>query len=173
MLLKSAALLVSPVQDEDGEVEREKDDGLSRLLDPVQQVAATLRETEGYEAFPGAGRSRDIQRRVEPRSALALVRTWEAMRRGGSTRSARLSVPGFVRLETAVSGIIRRLRATGRTTLRHMLQRADRMEAVTHFLAVLELVRQRQIRTSQTAPFGDITLEWSQREEHDSSSQVG
>ena len=97
---------------------------------------------------------------VEPWSPHLLARAWERLDGRVRSRVKRVSVPAFVRLEVALSGLIRTLTHQGRASFAGMLRGASRNDVVVHFMAVLELVRRRQATASQDALLGDITIQW-------------
>ncbi|MGH2443062.1 MAG: segregation and condensation protein A [Chloroflexota bacterium] len=159
LCIKSAHLLFEP--------EREEDEGqvLARLPrwmghDQFQTLVAALRDREGVESVAPMALPDLVARRIEPRQPGSLTRAWEYMSARRGKRSASLSVPGFVRLEAAVSLLIRKLRAGVSVSFRALAHGATRDEAVIHFLAVLELIRRRQAVAGQDDLFGDITVEY-------------
>jgi chromatin segregation and condensation protein Rec8/ScpA/Scc1 (kleisin family) len=85
----------------------------------------------------------------------------------------RVAAPAFVRLEVAVSTIIRHLRSGRPVRLGRLLRGATRQDAVMHFLAVLELVRRRQATAEQPDLFADIMIERSQQAGEDVASRAG
>jgi chromatin segregation and condensation protein Rec8/ScpA/Scc1 (kleisin family) len=162
LALKSAQLIVQPLDDATDELISSRS---GRLLEraALGGAVAHLSAREGSECFAPIAAPHLVERQLEPRSPSALARTWTELQHRAARASARVAVPGFVRLETAVSGLIRRLRAQARTSLGKLLCGADRHEAVVHFLAVLELVRRRQAVADQSDIFADIVVEYVER----------
>lgn len=154
--LKSAVLLAAPVENEPEEVQPELAEA-----DPFPaQAGARLNDLQGSESFPVVVSPRLIERRVEPRSPRLLAAALLDVRRRQAEGRTRLSLPAFVRLEVAVSSLIRRLKAGGRVSLKRLLRGSTRQDAVVHFLAVLDLVRRRHAVAAQPTLFDDISLEW-------------
>jgi chromatin segregation and condensation protein Rec8/ScpA/Scc1 (kleisin family) len=165
MVLKSAQLLVQPVEDDDKDLPEISAES-TRTRAAIADRAGWLRSREGLEAFPSAPIQHSIKRPVAPRSPLALARVWSEMR-GRQTEQVRtLPVPTFVRLEVAVSRLLRGLRSRGRVSLGRIVARASRKEAVMYFLGVLELHRRRRISVAQEELFADIQLEPRTTETH-------
>jgi segregation and condensation protein A len=171
MALKSAQLLIGADEDEEEEAFDE------RPFDPSErerfdEAIASLFTLQGRESFPPIAPQLEIERRLEPRSSHLLVRAWQEMSEREGAPQRRLAVPGFVRLEVAVSGLIRALRSSSRIMFRQLVRESSRNDTVVHFMAVLELVRQRRIRTEQHELFADISLQWLS-DHAESSSRVG
>ena len=120
----------------------------------LQQAAQALVAQNSGESLPSPGRVPSLQR-AEARPVGPLKRAWGAMQRRGELH---LAPPAFIRLEAALSSLIRYLRTGVRLSLEHLLRSASRPEAAMHFLAVLELVRRGEAVAEQCELFGDITL---------------
>ncbi|HLJ69401.1 MAG TPA: hypothetical protein VKX16_18760 [Chloroflexota bacterium] len=140
--------------------------------DLLAQAADRFREREGLEVFVAPPRVDLVERPVQPRNPSVLARLWSEMYQRRPMAPVRVSVPAFVRLESAVSSLIRQLKAGGGVRLGRLLRGSSRGDAVVHFLAVLELVRRRQARAHQAGPFGEITLEYAQ-DGSDAASRAG
>lgn len=68
--------------------------------------------------------------------------------------------PPRIRLRDKIRLIVESLRGAGRTNFRQLLGRArSRLEVIVSFLAMLELIKQRQIRARQEDLFGEIEIE--------------
>lgn len=68
--------------------------------------------------------------------------------------------PPRVRLRDKIRLIVESLRGAGRTSFRQLVGRArSRLEVIVSFLAILELIKQRQIRARQDDLFGEIEIE--------------
>jgi segregation and condensation protein A len=170
MALKSAQLLIGADEEEEEPLDE-------RPFDPTERerftgAIASLSALHGRESFPPVAPPLEIERRLAPRSSYLLVRAWQEMTAREGAPQRRLAVPGFVRLEVAVSGLIRALRSGSRIMFRQLVRDSSRNDTVVHFMAVLELVRQRRIRTEQRELFADITLQWLS-DHAESSSRVG
>lgn len=154
--LKSAHLLASPVEEEP-----EDEPEMIHVDDPLPwQLGTWLRERQDGEAFAPIVPEDLVPRRVVPRSSLSLLTSLRDMEKRRSARTTRVPVPAFVRLEVAVSSLIRQLKSGARLSLRRLLSGKNRQDAVVHFLAVLDLIRRRQAQASQPSLFDDITVEW-------------
>jgi segregation and condensation protein A len=170
MAMKSAQLLVVPVEEEEEPLIEQPFDPAERRR--FHEAIGSLAAREGRESFLPPAPPLEIERRWEPRSSSLLVRAWQEMSAHGTSPQRRLAVPGFVRLEVAVSGLIRALRAGSRIMFRQLVRNQSRNDTVVHFMAVLELVRQRRIYTEQGELFADITMQWAS-DHAESSSRVG
>jgi segregation and condensation protein A len=162
MVLKSEHLLPhETVSDRDDEPE-----GRSRsiLIDRVAIAsgASFLHDRYGHESFAPLPHPYTVERPIEPRSPSLLTRTWAQMQKRSGETVRHVVAPAFVRLEVAVSTIIRNLRSGQKVRLGRLLRDASRQDAVMHFLAVLELVRIGQARAEQPGLFADIVIERNQ-----------
>lgn len=157
LALKSAELLVLDVEQEDDREQEVRDP------DPrIREAACTLQALEGVESFAPAVPVYLPERTVQPHSPLLLQRAWQCIDRRGESRVKRVAVPAYVRLEITVSALIRRLRGAGSVAFGAVLGSLNRAEAVLHFVALLELVRRRQVQAEQTSPHGEITVTWNE-----------
>ena len=76
-------------------------------------------------------------------------------------------LPPVVKILDRIRIIVDELRFKGRTNFRYLLSTAkSRLEIVVSFLAVLELVKQRQVHVHQSERFGEIEIlpgaEWEE-----------
>lgn len=158
-LLKSSRLLAQPVS----AIEMDEAAAPSRprweYRDRLGALAESLASSEGRESVAPIVPPVTVERKFEPQRASLLMRAMEDMVRRRELPEAPVRVPAFVRLEAAVSTLIRTLHSAASISLRHLLRGASRRDAVVHFLAVLEIVRRRQGAAHQPEPFGDITIE--------------
>jgi segregation and condensation protein A len=171
MMLKSTQLLVQPDAEDDDEALEH------RPFDPAQRhrygdAVTVLAALEGRESFLPFAPPFQIERRVSPRSPAQLLHAWNEMKTRTTAPQQHVTVPGFVRLEVAVSGLIRALRSGSIMVFRQLVRGTSRNDTVVHFIAVLELVRQGRIRTEQEQLFGDISLQWVTNSA-ESTSRVG
>lgn len=167
ILIKSRMLLPQPqapaVEEED------VGDALVRQLREYKmfkQVAACLRERErqGLRAYPRLApppRPQPTARRLEGVApddlAHALMR---ALRLRPTLPQGTLSVPLAVSIEHAIHRILEFTTREAAVTFTRLLDRAQtRIEIIVTFLAVLELIKRRQIRARQDSLFGEIVLE--------------
>ena len=170
MAQKSAFLLVQPTDAEDVEPDVAPFDDGERAR--FGSVAALLATSEGRESLPPFVPPISVERRAEPRPSSLLIRAWQDMHRRAETPGRRVTVPGYVRLEVAVSRLIRSLRAGSKLLFSHIVRGANRNDTVIHFMAVLELLRQRRIEVGQEELFSDISVQWK-ADSAASSSRVG
>lgn len=156
LLLKSARALAVPAEERD-EPERRP---AQPWVDPatLTRLASELRRREGQESVAPLAPP-PAERRFEARPADVLARVWNEMSARREPDNTPVTVPSFVKLETAVSGLIRRLASTGRVSFGLLTARVTRQDAVVNFLAVLELVRRRRARVYQDDLFGDLKIE--------------
>ena len=169
MASKSAYLLLEPL-DED-------DEPAGRVIDEAQRLAyreagAFLAGREGDESVAPPVPPLAIERRPQPRSTQLLWRAWRAMSERVSAPTRRLAVPAFVRLEVAVSRVIRALHSGSAVVFRQLVRGSSRQDTVVHFVAVLELLRQGRIRAEQPDLFGDITVQGTS-DSAESASRAG
>jgi segregation and condensation protein A len=158
MLLKSEVLLPHTAAADD-QAEETIDDSVVQVDDEaLRDAAAFLGARQGAESFLPASRPELAERPLEPRSPSLLRRTWEDMCKRAAAEVIRVSTPAFVRLEAALSRLIRDLKSGATLSFQHMLRGSNRHDVVIHFIAALELVRRRQATAQQHELFGDITL---------------
>ena len=170
MAMKSAYLLVQPPEEDDAEPEDAQFDNAQRLR--YGSVAASLTGLEGKESFLPYAPPVSVERRSAPRHPSLLTRAWQDMHRRGRTPGRRVTVPGFVRLEVAVSRLIRGLRSGSKLLFSRIVHGANRNDTVVHFMAVLELLRQRRVEVAQDELFSDISVQWKS-DSAASTSRVG
>ncbi|GAC1332112.1 MAG: hypothetical protein NVSMB22_24180 [Chloroflexota bacterium] len=158
---KSAALLPQS-QAESGDTASTTDYRIPAHPLDIGHAVLMLGERQGYESFPRESQMSNVPRLVEPRSPVLLQRAWREMRKRVDAGVTRVSPPSFVRLEVAVSRLIRRMKSSSRLSFRSLTRGSNRNDVVIHFLAVLELVKRRRITAIQTGLFAEISLEPAQ-----------
>jgi segregation and condensation protein A len=159
LAIKSADLLVLEHEEEEVEGSEPVHRTANELLRAVARILA-LREAE--ESFAPLEPPFQPDKLVEPRSPTLLTRGWHAIEQRSRSRVKRISIPAFLRLEAALSGLIRRVRGRGLVSFRSIVSGASRNDAVVYFIAVLELVRRRQVQVKQDSLMADITVEWDE-----------
>jgi chromatin segregation and condensation protein Rec8/ScpA/Scc1 (kleisin family) len=144
-------------------VESMEDESRSRPMwfeRPVlHDVVSRLRGMEGRESLPPLA-PMQIDRPTAPRQTHVLGSAWRGMIARRDKEAAPLTVPAFVCLEVAVSGLVRRLRAAVSLPFHRLVGSGGRQDAVIQFLAVLELIRRRTASAKQDDLFGEITIEY-------------
>jgi len=158
LLMKSEGLLPQPQP----AVEHEgPEKALEAIIDRdgLYFAVRRLAERQGLESFGPERRESPVEPRFEPRPPRLLLRAWAELQKRQAAARVRVSTPAFVRLEVALSRLLRRLQSRPAVSLGRVLGEASRQDAVVHFLAVLELVRRGQARASQRELFDDITIE--------------
>lgn len=65
-----------------------------------------------------------------------------------------------LRLEDVVSNLSKRIQRLGRESFSQLTSGAQRVEAIVHFLALLELVKAGSLEVTQSGAFSDILLEY-------------
>jgi segregation and condensation protein A len=160
LAIKSAALLVLD-DDEDGE---EPETMQRRADENLQAASKLLAQREAQESFAPLVPPFMPEKSLEPRSPALLTRGWLALEQRSRSRLKRLSVPAFLHLESALSGLIRRLRNSPLLSFKQLVSGASKHDAVVYFIAVLELIRRKQVQASQEHLMEDITLEWNDGE---------
>jgi len=164
--IKSEALLPRPPEREPGE--EDPGDALARQLllykrfkGAAQALAA--RSEAGWHTYL----RRSPPPRADPHLDMGNVRLEDLRRALLQAMEATAAEVGLSESVTAPKVNIRQkirlifdaLRRQGRTTFRALVRRADsRLEIVVSFLAVLELIKQRQVQAEQDELFGDIAI---------------
>lgn len=157
LLLKSALLLAMPGEEEEPDIPIAAERAHSAA---ARLAAEQLGVRQGRESVPAAGRLDAVARRREARPTALLGRAWQSIAaREMGTPALRAAVPGFVRLEVAISRLLGGLTAGRPLALRDALRGARRRDAVMLFLATLEMARRGQVNVSQRDLFGDVLLE--------------
>lgn len=171
LLLKSSRVLAQPVSlDEERAPQLQQDVWIERPI--LESLSERLARAEGRESLAPPTTPYHLDRRLEPHSAGSLRRVWNDLQNRRGRDAAPVTVPAFVRLETAVSTLIRRLKASVRVPFKEIVAGATRNDVVIHFLAVLELVRRRQMSVSQSGPFAEMTLDYVEQPT-DAASRAG
>jgi segregation and condensation protein A len=165
ILIKSRMLLPQP---ETTQAEEEVGDDLVRQLREYKmfkQIAAFLRERErqglrAYRRLAPPPRPKPTTFRLEGVSpgdlAHALMR---ALRVRPALPQGTLTVPLSVSIDQEIHKILDITVRQSPVTFTHLLERAQtRVEILVTFLAILELIKRRQIRAQQDALFGEIVL---------------
>ncbi|MGI8827482.1 MAG: hypothetical protein ACR2JC_17985 [Chloroflexota bacterium] len=138
----------------------------------VAGLTAALWERQGGESFPAADAMSSAPRPAGSRSPALLASVWRDVQVRTSRDTARLAQTAFVRLEGALSGLMRRLRSRSSISFRALIHGSSRSDVVIQFIAVLELVRRRQAAATQLTIFGDIVVE-SMAEDTDRRARAG
>ncbi len=158
--LKSSLLLAQDKEVAEVEPELESTPWLD--VEPVRAAVRWMDARQARESFPLEVPPGLMTPCIEPRSPRILGAAFGELLKRERRRATRVTGPAFVRLETAVSSLIRHLRSGVPISLRHLLGGGSRQDAVVHFLAILELIRRREASAEQPGPFGDITVTWTQ-----------
>lgn len=166
LLIKSRALLPRPPALE-GEEE-----------DPAEQLARQLREYKrfkelaqhlrqrgesGQRAYPRLAPPPKKQRRLNP-EGLSLADLVDGLRQALEAHPAAPPVnhvvaPLAIRVEDRIDYILQLAQKRRRFSFQRFLaSSASRMQIIVSFLAILELIKRRQIRVSQDQPFGEILI---------------
>ncbi len=159
MLLKSEVLLPRSTQQDEADDEAPALEQALADREGLRAAGRFLTERQGTESFPSTGQPELLERPVEPRPVSSLRRAWEEMGKRKVAEVIRVATPSFVRLEVALSRLIRDLKSGTRLSLHRLLRGSNRNDVVIHFIAVLELIRRRQAAAAQPELFGEITLE--------------
>lgn len=164
--IKSEALLPRPPEREPGE--EDPGDLLARQLQLYKRFkeaaqALAARSEAGWRTYL----RRSPPPRAEPRLDMGNVRLEDLRIAFLQVLSATAADVGLSESVTAPKVHIRQkirlifeaLRGQGRMTFRALIRKAaSRLEIVVSFLAVLELIKQRQVQVEQEALFGDIEI---------------
>ena len=172
--MKSEALLPRPAPREADE--QDVGGGLVQQVAAyrfVKSIALSLaeREQRGLRAFPRIAPPFVAGSRAEllPLPLPALVRAMQEALAAiqGAPPLDLVVAPLRVSIRERIGRIVASLRDAGRITFRRILRdTTTRLEIVVSFLALLELIKQKQVVAEQAEPFGEIELRpgenWSQ-----------
>jgi segregation and condensation protein A len=164
--IKSEALLPRPPLREVGE--EDPGEALTRQLlayKKYKQVAALLleRENSGLRTYLRIAPPPQITPRLN-QEEYTVGDLQQAFIEVMATRSQspsleRAVTPPKINIRDRIRIIVDELQKEGRTTFRYLLQSVkSRLEIVIAFLAVLELVKQRQVHVEQNEGFGEIEI---------------
>ncbi len=167
ILIKSRLLLPQPeTPSPDGE--EDVGEALARQLREYKlfkQAAAVLRERErqglrAYPRFAPPPRPQPTQWKLEGVTTNDLINALtRALRIRPTLPQGTLNVPIAVSIEQQIHTIVDLTGREGRVSFSRLLQRAaTRVEVIVTFLAVLELIKRRQIAARQDRLFGEIVL---------------
>ena len=164
LLIKSWALLPQPPA---GEFEEEEigDELVRRLIEYQKFKAAAQqlrsREEEGLRAYPRAATA-------QPRPPLQLQGVSlndlvevlrQALQEQPVGSVGEIVAPLTISLPAKVRDLERLVRRRRRLNFNRLLRRAkSRLEIIITFLALLQLIKRRQIAVQQDRPFGEITI---------------
>ncbi len=172
ILIKSRLLLPQP-ETGGGEEEEDVGDALARQLREYRmfkRAAAFLREREqkGYHTYARLAPPPKPQPTQWKVTGISLGDLAQAVQRALNIRPAlpqgTLRVPLSVSIEQQIRTIIDLTTRVRHVSFTHLLEQATtRVEVIVTFLAVLELIKRRQIRAHQEGLFGEIVL--SRRED--------
>lgn len=167
VLIKSRSLLPRPQREAGGEEEEDLAEALAERLREYARfkaAAQALRERSerGLRAYVRLAPPPALPRRVDLggvslEDLLAAVR--EALEVRPMPSVAEVVEPIPVTIEERIAAIRRALRRTARVSFRHLLADCtSRIEVITTFLALLELIKQREISVTQEELFGEIIV---------------
>ncbi len=169
LYIKSVALLPRPEPTEDEEEEEDPGEALARQLREYKRFkerAAFLRELEarGWRTYVRLAPPPTLEKRLDPESLSldALVQAlYDVLEEMNPTLPPIHHIaPLEVTIEEKITTLKQVLKKGGPVRFKHLLRRArDRMEIIVTFLAVLELIKQDQVRVTQPRPFDDILIE--------------
>ncbi|GAB4564426.1 MAG: ScpA family protein [Anaerolineae bacterium] len=167
ILIKSRLLLPRPPSPEEDEEEEDPAETLARQLRAYKmfkEAAQTLRawEQRGWRAYVRIAAPPALERRLEMGSVTVadLVQAMQQIlaEKPPADGSVRV-VPYTVTIHDKVRLMRELFRRRSVVRFRELLERApNRVEIVVTFLAVLELIKRRQILVEQPEPFGEITV---------------
>jgi segregation and condensation protein A len=177
VLIKSEALLPRPVERQPGE--EDPGDELARQLiayKKYKQIAGMLKEREeaNLRTYLRLAPPPTVEKKVDF-SKITPLDLLEAVRRAlaltpDKPELGTVVAPPKVTIRDQIRLIAGALRAhDGRASFQELLATAtSRLEIVVTFLAVLELIKRRQVEARQQVPFGEIELlsigEWTEDE---------
>ena len=164
LLIKSRALLPQPPP---GEFEEEEvgDELVRRLIEYQKFKAAAQqlrsREEEGLRAYPRAVAAQP--RPPFPRQGVSLNDLVEVLRQALQEQPVgsvgEIVAPLTISLPARIRELERLVRRRRRLNFSRLLRKAkSRLEIIVTFLALLQLIKRRQIAVQQDRPFGEITV---------------
>ena len=167
LLIKSRMLLPRPPAIE-GEEEEDPGEQLARQLrmyKRFKEVAGLLRQKQesGLRAYPRLAPLPKMQHRINL-DGLSLEDLLDGMKQALEAHPPAIAVnhmvaPLAIRVEDKIEYIMRLTRQRRRFSFQHFLgSSSSRMEIIVSFLAVLELIKRRQIRVLQDKLFGEIMI---------------
>ncbi len=168
LLLKSRVLLPRPPVLEGEEEEEDPGEQLARQLREYKrfkEVAQLLRQKgdSGLRAYPRLAPRPKMQRRTELEE-LSLADLLDGLRRALEAHPASAPVnhvvaPLVIRVEDKIEYILRLTRQRRQFSFRRLLaSSASRIETIVSFLALLELIKRRQVHVCQDRLFGEILI---------------
>lgn len=164
--IKSEALLPRPRHREPGEIDPgEALAGQLRVYKRFKEVAEFLMERDeaGLRTYLRLAPPPVIEPTLDL-NGVSLEDLQQAMltvlaAEPDGTRIEEVIAAERIRLRDKISHIVSTLRDLGRTSFRDLVRKAkSRLEIVVSFLALLELIKQRQVVALQDKPFADIQL---------------
>ncbi|MBC7236533.1 MAG: segregation/condensation protein A [Chloroflexi bacterium] len=179
LVIKSRVLLPRPEEPE----EEEEEDWESDLVDQLREykrfkeAAAWLRQIEeaGRRAYPRVAPPPRLEPRLQPGEA-SIEELLAALKRVLDARAPTPPVDGIVspmtvHLADCIAAILSRVRRARRVRFSFLMRTArSRLEIVVTFLALLELIKQQQVRATQERPFGEIYIERREPDPPDESA---
>ena len=168
LVIKSRHLLPREEEAEDDDEELVGEDLAQQLREykRYKEAAAQLREVEeaGRRSYPRLAPSPHIERRPQP-GEMSAEELLAAMQRAIAAHPPKPPVdevvaPVVVHIADRVAAVREAIRRSPRVRFSTFLQQARSwLEVVVTFLAVLEMVKQQEVRAIQEHPFGEILLE--------------
>ncbi len=156
LALKSAFLVAEPLEEDEAGPVAAVDHPLRRAM---QRSTVWLLDAASDESFAKRDRTHPIARPAIGRSPAALPRVWRDVLSRTGERARVVALPSFVRLEVALSRLMRSVRSGARLPFSTLVLGTRRQDLVVHFLAMLELVRRGQVTAQQQGLFDEIHLE--------------
>lgn len=168
LYIKSVALLPRPEPEEDEE-EEDPGEALARQLREYKRFkekAAFLKELEarGLRTYVRLAPPPAMEKRLDPEGLsidALLDALYEVLEEMNPPQPPIHSIaPLEVTIEEKLAELSERLKPGKPLRFKQLLRQArSRMEIIVTFLAVLELIKQRQIKVRQPRPFDDILIE--------------
>jgi segregation and condensation protein A len=180
ILIKSRLLLPQPEKPSTDEEEDVGDDLVRQFREykMFKQAAAFLREREqrGWRAYTRRAPPPRLQPTTFRLEGVSLDDLANALMRALRVRptlpQGTLTVPLAVSIDQEITRILDWTTRQPTVTFTQLLERAQtRIEIIVTFLAILELIKRRQIRARQDALFGEIVLERREDVELSNKSQ--
>lgn len=172
LLIKSRMLLPRPPTLEGEEEEEDPGEQLARQLrmyKRFKEIAGLLRQKResGLRAYPRLAPPPKMQHRIGL-EGLSLADLLEGMKQALEAHPPAIAVnhvvaPLTIRVEDKIEYIMHLTRQRRRFSFQHFLgSSSSRMEIIVSFLAILELIKRRQIHVHQDQLFGEILISaWS------------
>ncbi|MCO6451724.1 MAG: segregation/condensation protein A [Caldilineales bacterium] len=169
LYIKSQALLPPPEQEDEDEEEEDPAEALARQLREYKlfkEAAARLQDIEatGRRGYIRLAAPPKLEKRLDPTGLTVqalLNAVYEALRDWESVPAPSDTIePHAITVREKMADLRSELKRFRTVRFRQFLGQArSRVEIIVSFMAVLEMIKQREVRVAQATAFGDIVIE--------------